>query len=95
MDILVTQMPDVDKRLQDARLEQEKTRLSRQIEATDAAIDTLLYELFGRILPNGRFYSTPKAGLNFEVKDGSGWMGAKGFENASVTHLSGFYGCAG
>ena len=44
---LVTQMLDLNKRLQDARLEQDKTMLSRQIEATDAAIDTLVYELYG------------------------------------------------
>jgi len=30
-----------------ARLEQEKTMLSRQIEATDGAIDKLVYELYG------------------------------------------------
>lgn len=44
---LVTQMLDLNKRLQDARLEQEKTLLARQIEATDAAIDKLVYELYG------------------------------------------------
>ncbi|MFZ1126689.1 hypothetical protein [Methanoregula sp.] len=44
---LVTRMLDLNKRLQDARLEQEKTQLSRQIEATDAAIDKLVYELYG------------------------------------------------
>jgi hypothetical protein len=33
--------------LQDARLEQEKTLLSRQIQATDASIDKLVYELYG------------------------------------------------
>ena len=43
---LVTQMLDLNKRLQDARLEQEKTQLSRQIEATDASIDKLVYELY-------------------------------------------------
>jgi hypothetical protein len=32
--------------LQDARLEQEKMLLSRQIEATDMAIDKLVYELY-------------------------------------------------
>jgi hypothetical protein len=47
MVMLVTQMLDLNKRLQDARLEQEKTQLSRQIEATDAAIDKLVYELYG------------------------------------------------
>jgi hypothetical protein len=45
----VTQMPGLNKKLQDARPGQEKTLLSRQIEATDAAIDTLVYELYGLI----------------------------------------------
>lgn len=44
---LVTQMLDLNKRLQDARLEQEKTQLSRQIAVTDGAIDKLVYELYG------------------------------------------------
>ncbi|MDO9035666.1 MAG: hypothetical protein Q7U51_10725 [Methanoregula sp.] len=44
---LVTQMLDLNKKVKDARLEQEKTMLSRQIEATDGAIDTLVYELYG------------------------------------------------
>ena len=44
---LVTQMLDLNKRLQDAKLEHEKTLLQRQVEATDAAIDALVYELFG------------------------------------------------
>jgi len=44
---LVTQMPDLNKRLQAARPRQEKTLLARQIEATDAAIDKLVYELYG------------------------------------------------
>ena len=44
---LVTQMLDLNKKLQDARLEQEKMMLSRQIEATDASIDMLVYELYG------------------------------------------------
>jgi len=44
---LVNQMLDLNKRLQDARLEQEKMMLSRQIEATDASIDMLVYELYG------------------------------------------------
>ncbi|MCX6696610.1 MAG: restriction endonuclease subunit M, partial [Methanoregula sp.] len=35
---LVTQMLDLNKKLQEARLEQEKTMLSRQIEATDASM---------------------------------------------------------
>ena len=44
---LVTQMLDLNKQVQDAKLEHEKTLLSRQIEATDAAIDALVYELYG------------------------------------------------
>ena len=44
---LVSSMLDLNKKLQDARLEQEKTQLSRQIAATDGAIDTLVYELYG------------------------------------------------
>ena len=44
---LVTQMLDLNKRLQDATLEHDKTLLQRQIEATDAAIDKLVYELYG------------------------------------------------
>jgi hypothetical protein len=44
---LVTQMLDLNKRLQAANLEHEKTLLSRQVEAMDAAIDKLVYELYG------------------------------------------------
>jgi type I restriction-modification system DNA methylase subunit len=44
---LVTQMLDLNKKLQEARLEQERTMLSRQIAATDAAIDKLVYDLYG------------------------------------------------
>ena len=44
---LVTQMLDLNKKLLEVRLEQERTMLSRQIEATDAAIDKLVYELYG------------------------------------------------
>jgi hypothetical protein len=40
-------MLDLNKKLHEARLEQERTMLSRQIVATDAAIDTLVYELYG------------------------------------------------
>jgi len=40
-------MLELNKKLQDAKLEHEKTVLSRQIEATDAAIDKLVYELYG------------------------------------------------
>ncbi|MDD5025475.1 MAG: hypothetical protein PHN79_10290 [Methanoregula sp.] len=35
---LVTQMLDLNKKLQDARLEQEKTQVSRQIAATDGRL---------------------------------------------------------
>jgi hypothetical protein len=44
---LVTQILDLNKRLRDAKLEHEKTLLRRQIEATDASIDSLVYELYG------------------------------------------------
>ena len=40
----VTQMLNLNKKVKDARLEQERTLLSRQIEATDGAIDKLVYE---------------------------------------------------
>ena len=40
---LVTQMLDLNKKVQDARFEQERTQLSRQI----GAIDKLVYELYG------------------------------------------------
>jgi len=39
--------PISSRMLQDAKLEHEKTLLQRQIEATDTAIDTLVYELYG------------------------------------------------
>ena len=39
--------PISSRMLQDAKLEHEKTLLSRQIEATDASIDKLVYELYG------------------------------------------------
>jgi hypothetical protein len=44
---LVTQMLDLNKKLQDARVDHEKTLLQRQIDATDATIDKLVYELYG------------------------------------------------
>ena len=44
---LVTHMLDLNKRLQDAKLEQDKMQISRQIVATDAAIEKLVYELYG------------------------------------------------
>jgi len=43
---LVSQMLELNKKLQDATLDHEKTLLSRQVEAADAAIDALVYELY-------------------------------------------------
>jgi hypothetical protein len=39
-------MLDLNKKLQDARFEQERSMLSRQVEAMDGAIDKLVYELY-------------------------------------------------
>ena len=47
MVVLVTQMLELNKKLQDATLDHEKTLLSRQVEAADGAIDKLVYELYG------------------------------------------------
>ena len=44
---LVTQMLALNKKLQDASLDHEKELLARQVEATDASIDKLVYELYG------------------------------------------------
>ncbi|MFA6333361.1 MAG: hypothetical protein WCX22_10435 [Methanoregula sp.] len=44
---LVTQMLGLNKKLQDASLDHEKELLARQVEATDASIDKLVYELYG------------------------------------------------
>jgi hypothetical protein len=44
---LVTQMLELNKKLQDATLDHEKTLLQRQVEAADGAIDNLVYELYG------------------------------------------------
>jgi hypothetical protein len=41
---LIMQILDLNKKLQDATLDHEKTLLSRQV---DAAIDALVYELYG------------------------------------------------
>jgi hypothetical protein len=43
---LVTQQLDLNKKVQDAQLEQEKTQVSRQIAAMEVAIDKLVYELY-------------------------------------------------
>lgn len=42
-----TKIIELNKKLQDATLDHEKTLLSRQVEAADGAIDTLVYELYG------------------------------------------------
>ncbi|MFA5220974.1 MAG: hypothetical protein WC391_01650 [Methanoregula sp.] len=44
--VLITRMLDLNKRLQDYRLEQEKTPLSRQVKATDATIDKIVEKLY-------------------------------------------------
>ncbi|MDD1703320.1 MAG: hypothetical protein LUQ31_10115 [Methanoregula sp.] len=44
---LVTQMLELNNKLQDASLDHDKTLLQRQIEATNASIDKLVYELYG------------------------------------------------
>lgn len=44
---LVEGMLELHKRLKDARTPDEKTRLQRQIDATDKQIDMLVYELYG------------------------------------------------
>ena len=40
-------MINLNKKSQDATLEHEKTPPTRQVEAADAAIDALVYELYG------------------------------------------------
>ncbi len=45
--VLVEQMLALHKQLADARLEQDKTAIQRQIDATDRQIDALVYELYG------------------------------------------------
>jgi len=40
-------MLDLNKKLQNAKLDHEKTLLSRQVEATDVSVDKLVYELYG------------------------------------------------
>ena len=44
---LVTQMLSLNKKLQDASLDHERELLARQVEAADASIDKLVYELYG------------------------------------------------
>ena len=40
-------MLDLNKRLQDASLKHDRTLLQREVDAMDAAIDALMYELYG------------------------------------------------
>ena len=44
---LVERMLDLNKRLPEARTDQEQTLIQRQIAATDKEIDELVYELYG------------------------------------------------
>jgi hypothetical protein len=44
---LVEKMLDLHNQFASSKMEHEKTMLSRQIQATDAQIDTLVYELYG------------------------------------------------
>jgi len=44
---LVETMLDLNRKLAGARTGQDKTFISREIEATDARIDALVYELYG------------------------------------------------
>jgi hypothetical protein len=46
MSELVNQMLDLNKKLNNAKLPQEKNLLQRQIEATDKQIDQLVYKLY-------------------------------------------------
>ena len=44
---LVEQMLSLNKQLQAAKTDHEKTSLQRQIDVTDKQIDQLVYELYG------------------------------------------------
>jgi len=44
---LVERMLDLNKRLPEARTDQEQTMIKRQVAATDKEIDELVYELYG------------------------------------------------
>jgi hypothetical protein len=44
---LVSQMLDLNKKVQGTSLDHEKTMLQRQIGAADSSIDALVYELYG------------------------------------------------
>ncbi len=47
MVLLVERVLDLHKRLGQAKSPDDKTRLSRQIDATDREIDRLVHELYG------------------------------------------------
>jgi predicted nucleic acid-binding Zn-ribbon protein len=47
MVMLVERMLDLHKQLDKAKNPNDKTRLQREIEATDRQIDQLVYELYG------------------------------------------------
>jgi len=47
MVVLVEQILSLHKHLPEAKTDQENTTIRRQIEASDAAIDVLVYELYG------------------------------------------------
>jgi len=44
---LVEQMLELNKKIAGVKNPEEKTRLQRQIDATDSQIDKLVYELYG------------------------------------------------
>jgi len=44
---LVERMLDLHKKLADAKVPDDKTRIQRQIDATDKQIDKLVYDLYG------------------------------------------------
>jgi len=47
MVVMVEEMLKLHKQLPEAKTEQEKTVIQRQIDATDKQIDALVYELYG------------------------------------------------
>ena len=44
---LVDKMLDLNKKLSAAKIPDDKTKIQRQIDATDKKIDKLVYELYG------------------------------------------------
>jgi hypothetical protein len=47
MDALVSRMLQLQKRLRDAKADEEKIVVQQEIEATDVKIDALVYDLYG------------------------------------------------